>query len=340
MKGKILVTGGTGYIGSHTCLTLASTGYDTVLIDNLSNSSRSVIGRLNRIAGQEFLFLEGDIRDTSFLQRVFAEHRIDAVIHFAGLKAVGESVAKPLIYYDNNVTGTITLLEVMERCGVRRIVFSSSATVYGEACSPPMAEDGAIGPSNPYGRTKLVVEQVLSDLVRSNPEWRAILLRYFNPVGAHESGMIGEDPGGVPNNLMPYVSQVAAGTLQELRVFGNDYPTPDGTGVRDYIHVLDLALGHVAAIQRINALGALEVLNLGTGRGYSVLDVIRAFERASNRKVPFKIAPRRLGDIAVSLADPRRAGRLLDWHANRELDAMCRDAWRWQQWRAMHEDAL
>ncbi|HUO44263.1 MAG TPA: UDP-glucose 4-epimerase GalE [Burkholderiales bacterium] len=340
MQSTVLVTGGAGYIGSHTCLELAAAGYEVVIADNLANSRRSVIARLERAGGQEFPFYEGDIRDRAFLNRLFAQRRIDAVIHFAGLKAVGESVAEPLLYYDNNVAGTITLLQVMAEHAVRRIVFSSSATVYGDTSILPITEDGALDPTNPYGRTKLMIEWVLSDLVRSQPGWKAVLLRYFNPAGAHASGVIGEDPNGIPNNLMPYVSQVAGGKLRELAVFGNDYPTPDGTGVRDYIHVTDLGLGHVAALRALNGLEPLTVFNLGTGRGYSVLELVAAFERAAGVKVPFHIVPRRAGDVAASYADPGRAARSLGWKAERDLETMCRDAWRWQQWCAAHAAEL
>lgn len=337
MKQTILVTGGAGYIGSHTCVELAATGRDVVILDNLCNSHRSVVERISAIAGRSVAFHEGDVRDKALLARLFSQYRFDAVIHFAGLKAVGESVAKPALYYDNNVAGTLDLLEAMQAAGVKNLVFSSSATVYGEAGQPPFREDGVLGPTNPYGHTKLMVEQIAGDVARADPAWRVVLLRYFNPVGAHASGTIGENPNGIPNNLMPYVSQVAVGKLKELSVWGNDYPTVDGTGVRDYIHVVDLALGHVAALDAISRLDPVSVFNLGTGRGSSVLEVVAAFERASGRKVPYRIASRRPGDVASSFADPSRAAQVLGWKAERDLDAMCRDSWRWQQWCAAHE---
>jgi UDP-glucose 4-epimerase len=336
----ILVTGGAGYIGSHTCLELAKAGYEVVILDNLCNSRRSVLTRIEAIAGRPFTFVEGDIRDAAVLKALFARHQFHAVIHFAGLKAVGESVAEPLMYYDNNVHGTLVLLEAMRDAGVRNMVFSSSATVYGEAGEPPFREDSPTGATNPYGRTKHMVEQILGDLAKAEPGWKAVLLRYFNPVGAHESGTLGEDPNGVPNNLMPYVSQVAVGKLAQLSVLGNDYPTPDGTGVRDYIHVVDLALGHVAAVRALDKLEPVNVFNLGTGRGHSVLEVVAAFEAASGRKVPYRIAPRRPGDVAANFADASRAERVLGWRAERNLSDMCRDAWRWQSWQAAHADAV
>jgi UDP-glucose 4-epimerase len=336
MKPAILVTGGTGYIGSHACVELLAAGCDIHALDNFCNSRRSVQGRIERIAGQAIVLHEGDIRDRAFLKGVFAARRFDAVVHFAGLKAVGESVEKPELYFDNNVTGSGTLFAAMQEAGVRRIVFSSSATVYGEANTPPFTEDAAPGPANPYGQTKLAVERMLADHARAHEGWRVALLRYFNPVGAHESGLIGEDPNGIPNNLMPYVSQVAAGRLREVSVFGNDFATADGTGVRDYVHVVDLAAGHVAALNALDRLPPVSTFNLGTGRGYSVLEVVREFERASGRAVPCRIAPRRPGDVAVSYADASRAARDLHWRAGRTLEAMCRDAWRWQQWRAAH----
>ena len=337
MKHTVLVTGGTGYIGSHACVELAAAGYEVVIVDNLCNSRRSVIERIERIAGCKFAFHQGDIRDAGFLKSVFAQYRFAAVIHFAGLKAVGESVAKPLLYYENNVVGTFTLIEAMQSSGVHNMVFSSSATVYGDANQPPFGEDSPLQPTNPYGRTKLMVEWVLRDLALATSGRRTVLLRYFNPVGAHISGLIGEDPNGIPNNLMPYVSQVAVGKLKELSVYGNDYPTSDGTGVRDYIHVVDLALGHVAAVKALERLDPVNVFNLGTGRGNSVLEVVAAFERAAGVKIPYRIVPRRAGDVASNYADPARAAAILGWRAQRDLDAMCRDAWRWQQWCAAHE---
>jgi len=340
MTGRILVTGGAGYIGSHTCVELTRAGFDVIIIDNLCNSRRPVLQRLEKITGKVIAFHEGDIRDAGFLKSVFARDRFDAVIHFAGLKAVGESVAKPGLYYDNNVNGTLVLLEAMKASGVKNIVFSSSATVYGDKGQPPFTEDCTLGPTNPYGRTKLMVEQILEDFTRAESEWKAVLLRYFNPVGAHESGLIGEDPNGVPNNLMPYVSQVAVGKLAELSIWGDDYSTSDGTGVRDYIHVVDLALGHVAAVQAMERLEPLNVFNLGTGRGNSVLEVVAAFEKASGRKVPYRIAPRRPGDVASSFANAERAAKVLNWRAERDLATMCEDAWRWQQWCMAQEAAL
>jgi UDP-glucose 4-epimerase len=327
----ILVTGGAGYIGSHTCVELLANGYEVVVVDNLSNSHHEALKRVQEIAGRSVAFHQVDVRDRTALLEVFSRHPVDAVIHFAGLKAVGESVAKPLSYYDNNVSGTLVLCEVMAERGVHALVFSSSATVYGDPASVPIREDFPTSATNPYGRSKLMVEEILRDLQRASPDWRIALLRYFNPVGAHESGRIGEDPNGIPNNLMPYISQVAVGKLERLSVFGDDYATPDGTGVRDYIHVMDLAAGHVKALQRL-AGGAAELLtvNLGTGRGYSVLEMVRAFERASGRPVPFQIVGRRPGDIGACYADPSLAEKLLSWKAVRGLEEMCRDAWRWQ----------
>jgi UDP-glucose 4-epimerase len=329
---RVLVTGGAGYIGSHTCIELMAAGHQVVVVDNLCNSKRESLTRVERIAGQELqAFVQADVRDRAAMRAVFAAHDIDAVIHFAGLKAVGESVAKPLEYYDNNVSGTVALCEVMAEAGVKTLAFSSSATVYGDPASVPIREDFPTGPTNPYGRSKWMVEYLLQDLVVADPSWRIALLRYFNPVGAHESGLIGEDPNGLPNNLMPFVSQVAVGKLAELRVFGGDWPTPDGTGVRDYIHVLDLAQGHVRAIDYLAEHAGLLTVNLGTGRGYSVLEVVRAFEQASGRAVPYRIVDRRPGDIAQCYADPAHANRLLGWVARRDLAQMCADAWNWQR---------
>jgi UDP-glucose 4-epimerase len=328
----ILITGGTGYIGSHTCVALAQAGYDDIVIlDNLSNSRARVIDRLEALCGKRPRFIEGDVRDAALLDRIFADFPVQAVIHFAGLKAVGESVAKPLEYYDNNVRGTLELLAAMRRAGVGTMVFSSSATVYGDPASVPIREDFPRSSTNPYGRSKLIIEDILADLYGAEPGWRIARLRYFNPVGAHESGLIGEDPQGIPNNLMPYIAQVAAGQREFLNVFGNDYPTPDGTGIRDYIHVMDLAEGHVAALNYLDDKGGLLTVNLGTGRGYSVLELAQAFEQASGRPVPYRFAPRRPGDIAQCWADPSLAGRLLGWRATRGLDAMCADVWRWQR---------
>ena len=329
---RVLVTGGAGYIGSHTCIGLMAAGHQVVVVDNLCNSKRESLTRVERIAGQGLqAFVQADVRDRAAMRAVFAAHDIDAVIHFAGLKAVGESVAKPLEYYDNNVSGTVALCEVMAEAGVKTLAFSSSATVYGDPASVPIREDFPTGPTNPYGRSKWMVEYLLQDLVVADPSWRIALLRYFNPVGAHESGLIGEDPNGLPNNLMPFVSQVAVGKLAELRVFGGDWPTPDGTGVRDYIHVLDLAQGHVRAIDYLAEHAGLLTVNLGTGRGYSVLEVVRAFEQASGRVVPYRIVDRRPGDIAQCYADPAHANRLLGWVARRDLAQMCADAWNWQR---------
>ena len=334
MPGKILVTGGAGYIGSHTCVELLAAGHELVVVDNFSNSKPAVLERVGRIAGRTPIFHEADIRDRAALHAVFARHEIGAVIHFAGLKAVGESVAQPLRYYDNNVSGSVALCEVMAEHGVRTLVFSSSATVYGDPPSLPIREECPLSATNPYGRSKLMVEEILRDVRRADERWRIALLRYFNPVGAHVSGLIGEDPNGTPNNLMPFIAQVAVGQRPELAVFGDDYPTHDGTGVRDYIHVVDLARGHLAALQALAQKPDLLTVNLGTGQGYSVLDVVRAFERASGRPVPYRIAPRRPGDIAQCYADPTLAQRVLGWQASHGLDAMCADTWRWQQWAA------
>lgn len=327
---RILVTGGAGYIGSHTCLQLLAAEHGVVVVDNLANSKEESLRRVQELAGRPLAFERVDLLDRPRLEAVFARHAIDAVIHFAGLKAVGESVREPLRYYENNVTGTLILAETMAAAGVRTLVFSSSATVYGDPATVPIREDFATGPTNPYGRSKWMVEQVLTDLAAADPAWRIALLRYFNPVGAHESGRIGEDPNGIPNNLMPFITQVAVGKLRELAVFGDDYPTPDGTGVRDYIHVVDLATGHLKALERLAKGPGLCTYNLGTGRGYSVLEVVRAFEEASGRPVPYHIAPRRPGDIAACYADPARAGAELGWRATLGLAEMCRDAWRWQ----------
>jgi len=327
-----LLTGAAGYIGSHTCVELMATGWTPIIVDNLCNSSPVVLDRIERITGRRPEFHEADVRDRDALDRIFQAHPIDAVVHFAGLKAVGESMADPLRYYENNVVGTIVLLEAMNRHGVHRIVFSSSATVYGTAETMPLTEESPLGPVNPYGQSKLIVEHVLRDVAAADSAWKVMLLRYFNPVGAHGSGLIGEDPVGVPNNLMPFVAQVAVGRRPSLRVFGNDYPTPDGTGVRDYIHVVDLALGHVAALEKLTGDVAPResIINLGTGRGHSVLEVVRSFEAASGRVVPYEIVDRRPGDVATCYADASRARALLGWEARRSLEVMCADAWRWQ----------
>ena len=331
MTQRILVTGGAGYIGSHTTLALLQAGFEVVVLDNLCNSSAKSLERVTEIAGRAPTFICGDVRDRAQLDRLFAEHPISAVLHFAGLKAVGESVADPLRYYDVNVCGAVTLCQAMQAAGVFSLVFSSSATVYGDPTRVPIDEDQPVGqPANPYGRSKLMVEQVLADLAAANGAWRVALLRYFNPVGAHESGRIGEDPSGIPNNLLPYIAQVAVGKLAELTVFGDDYPTPDGTGVRDYIHVVDLADGHLRALQALHARPGVHVWNLGTGTGTSVLQMLQAFEQASGRMVPYRIAPRRAGDVATCYANPAKAERELGWKATRGLAEMMRDTWRWQ----------
>ncbi len=326
----ILVTGATGYIGSHTCVCLLQAGWQVIGIDNLSNSSPRVIDRIAQIADRELAFHAIDVRDGAALTKLLQRDEVSAVIHFAGLKAVGESVSHPLDYYDNNVCGSVSLLRALHQQGVRKLVFSSSATVYGDPATVPIAEDAPTGATNPYGRTKLMVEQVLGDLASSDPEWRIATLRYFNPVGAHESGLIGEDPRGVPNNLMPYIAQVAVGRRPCLSVFGNDYPTADGTGVRDYIHVMDLARGHLAALDRLFMHPGSFTVNLGTGHGVSVLQAVAAFERACGRRIPTRTAPRRAGDIATCYASPARAESLLDWRADKDLAQMCADHWRWQ----------
>ena len=326
---KILVTGGAGYIGSHTCVVLLQAGHDVTVIDNLCNSSAIALERVQELAGRPLRFVHGDIRSRTDLDKAF-EGGIDAVIHFAALKAVGESCEQPLAYFDNNIGGTITLMQAMEAHGVERLVFSSSATVYGEPDSVPVREDAPLRVTNPYGRTKLVMEQLIGDWCAARPDASAVLLRYFNPVGAHPSGRIGEDPRGVPNNLMPYIAQVAVGRRERLQVFGNDYPTPDGTGVRDYIHVVDLAEAHARALECAATRRGTLALNVGTGNGYSVLELIAAFERVSGKPVPFDIAPRRPGDVAALWADPTHAMELLGWTADRGVAAMCEDTWRWQ----------
>ncbi len=327
----ILLTGGAGYIGSHTCIQLLEAGKNVIIFDNLYNSKEIVIDRIEEITGKRPIFVKGDILDSAALDQVFADHSIEAVIHFAGLKAVGESVAKPLFYYQNNVSGTLTLLESMKKANVKTLVFSSSATVYGDPATVPILEDFPTGgTTNPYGTSKHMIERILMDLFESDKSWNIALLRYFNPVGAHESGKIGEDPNDIPNNLMPFITQVAVGKRKELSVFGNDYPTPDGTGVRDYIHVVDLAAGHLAAIEALKKMSGLNIWNLGTGNGYSVLDVVKAFEKASGKKIPYVIAPRRPGDIASCYANPAKAAKELYWKAEKNLEAMCRDSWKWQ----------
>ena len=329
---KILVTGGTGFIGSHTAVELQNAGYDVVILDNLCNSNPKVLDRIEEITRKKAAFYEADTRDREALFTVFRTEKPDACIHFAGLKAVGESVEKPLLYYQNNIAGTLTLLEVMQECGVKNIIFSSSATVYGAPENVPVTEESPKLPcTNPYGWTKSMLEQILTDMQHANPEWNVVLLRYFNPIGAHESGLIGEDPEGIPNNLMPYITQVAVGKREQLSIFGNDYDTPDGTGVRDYIHVVDLALGHVAALNQIFEHCGLEVYNLGTGVGYSVLDVVKAFEEANGIKIPYVFGPRRAGDVAANYSDPTKAFQEMGWKTERDLAAMCRDSWNWQR---------
>ncbi|HEX7064275.1 MAG TPA: UDP-glucose 4-epimerase GalE [Bacillales bacterium] len=327
----ILVTGGAGYIGSHTCVELLNADYELVVVDNLSNSNQESLKRVREITGKSFAFYHVDLLDKQGLDRVFSENHIEAVIHFAGLKAVGESVEMPLRYYHNNLTGTFVLCEVMQRHGVHKLVFSSSATVYGMQEKVPLSEELPLSATNPYGRTKLMIEQILQDLFVADENWGIALLRYFNPIGAHKSGRIGEDPNGIPNNLTPYITQVAVGKLPELKVFGDDYPTEDGTGVRDYIHVVDLAIGHLKALEKVLASPGVNAYNLGTGVGYSVLDMIKAFEKAVGATIPYSIAERRPGDIAVSYADPSKAKRELGWSAKRGLEEMCEDSWRWQK---------
>ncbi|AZV40973.1 UDP-glucose 4-epimerase GalE [Peribacillus asahii] len=326
----ILVTGGAGYIGSHICVELLQHGYEVVVVDNLSNSSFESIKRVKAITGKGMKFYQIDILEQEKLDLVFSENIIEGVIHLAGLKVVGESVQNPLQYYKNNLIGTLVLCEVMDKYNVKKMVFSSSATVYGIPKKVPISEDFSLGATNPYGRTKLMVEEVLRDYYISNPNWSIVILRYFNPIGAHPSGNIGEDPSGIPNNLMPYVTQVAVGKLKELTVFGNDYPTVDGTGVRDYIHIVDLAEGHMKALEKTMTSKGIEVYNLGTGIGYSVLEMIAAFEKVSGRKIPYKFAERRAGDIAICYADPLKAKVHLGWMAKRGLEEMCADSWRWQ----------
>jgi len=325
----ILVTGGAGYIGSHTCVELLNAGYNVVVFDNFCNSHPESLRRVEQITGKSVITCQADIRDMNAITACIEEHACQAVIHFAGLKAVGESVEKPLHYYDNNVAGTLCLLQAMQKCGVKNIVFSSSATVYGEPQFLPLTENHPLSTTNPYGQTKLVIEEMLRDLYRSDASWSIGILRYFNPVGAHQSGLIGEDPQGIPNNLMPYVAQVAVGRREQLNVWGGDYPTPDGTGVRDYIHVVDLAVGHLRALERLAEPQCFTV-NLGTGIGYSVLDVVKAFEKASGRPVPYLIGPRRAGDVDAFYSDPTLAAELLGWRAERGMEAMCEDHWRWQ----------
>ncbi len=328
---NVLVTGGAGFIGSHTVVELLNEGYDVIVVDNLCNANQEALNRIEKITGKKVTFYETDVRNAAEMENIFATHKIDWVIHFAGLKAVGESVAKPIEYYDNNLISTLVLVETMKKFGVKNIVFSSSATVYGDPAELPLKETSIMNPTtNPYGTSKVMQEQILKDLCVANKEWNVVLLRYFNPVGAHESGLIGEDPKGIPNNLMPYVAQVASGKLKEIGVFGNDYPTPDGTGVRDYIHVVDLARGHVAAIKHLKNAG-VHIYNLGTGNGYSVLDMIKAFGKACGKQLPYQIKPRRAGDIATCYASAEKAAKDLDWKAEYDLEKMCVDQWNWQK---------
>lgn len=327
MNMAILVTGGAGFIGSHTCVELLENGYEVVIVDNFINSKPEALNRIKQITGKDFKFYEADLLDKAAVETIFKENKIDAVIHFAGLKAVGESVAQPIRYYHNNITGTLILCQVMQEAGVKKIVFSSSATVYGSPKTVPIREDFPLHTTNPYGSTKLMIENILQDLFAADNEWSIALLRYFNPIGAHKSGLIGEDPNGIPNNLMPYIAQVAAGKLEVLSVFGDDYDTKDGTGVRDYIHVVDLAQGHIKAVEKVLGGSGVDAYNLGTGIGYSVLDMVHAFETANNVKVNYKIAPRRPGDIAVCFADPKKAKELLGWQAQFGIEDMCRDSW-------------
>ncbi|KAA0774389.1 UDP-glucose 4-epimerase GalE [Bacillus sp. AR2-1] len=326
----ILVTGGAGYIGSHTCVELLNSEFEIIVLDNLSNSSVESINRVKEITGKQFKFYEEDLLNSGALNKIFEENKIEAVIHFAGLKAVGESVAIPLRYYNNNIISTLVLCEVMQKHNVKKLIFSSSATVYGIPETSPITEEFPLSATNPYGQTKLMIEQIMRDVALADEEWSIALLRYFNPFGAHESGRIGEDPNGIPNNLMPYVTQVAVGKLKELNVFGNDYPTKDGTGIRDYIHVIDLANGHVKALEKVLNKRGVDAYNLGTGTGYSVLEMVEAFEKVSGRKVPYKITERRPGDVAVCFADASKAKLELGWEATRGLEEMCEDSWRWQ----------
>ncbi|MBY7895196.1 UDP-glucose 4-epimerase GalE [Vibrio fluvialis] len=327
---NVLVTGGMGYIGSHTCIQMIAAGMTPVILDNLYNSKSTVLARIEKVSGVRPQFIEGDIRDKALLIDVMQRHQIQSVIHFAGLKAVGESVQKPLEYYDNNVNGTLVLVDAMREAGVKSLVFSSSATVYGDPASVPITEDFPTSATNPYGRSKLMVEECLTDFQNANPDWSITLLRYFNPVGSHPSGELGEDPQGIPNNLMPFISQVAVGRREFLSVFGSDYPTKDGTGVRDYIHVMDLADGHIAALQKVGEKAGLHIYNLGTGNGYSVLEMVKAFEAASDKAVPYQLVERRPGDIAECWADPAKAQQELGWKATRTLEEMTQDTWRWQ----------
>lgn len=327
---SILITGGAGYIGSHTCVELLNEGKEIIVVDNLSNSKKESLERVKKITNKEFKFYEIDLLDKDGLNRIFEENTIEAVIHFAGLKAVGESVEKPIEYYYNNITGTLILCDVMKKNNVKKIVFSSSATVYGYPETVPVSEDFPLSATNPYGQTKLMIEGILNDIYISDNEWGIVILRYFNPIGAHESGLIGEDPNGIPNNLMPFITQVAVGKLNELRVFGDNYPTVDGTGVRDYIHVVDLSIGHLKALDKIIKEDGVHIYNIGTGNGYSVLEMVKAFEKASKIKIPYKVVDARTGDVAVTYANADKANSELNWTAKRDIDKMCSDSWRWQ----------
>lgn len=327
----ILVTGGAGYIGSHTCVELISEGYDPVIVDNLCNSKADVLARLERITQKHIPFVHADVRDRCAMERIFDQYRIDSVIHFAGVKAVAESIQKPLDYYSNNINGVLAVCRIMAERGVKKLVFSSSATVYGGDNVSPLNEHAELGCTNPYGWTKLMIEQILQDISVADSTWSILLLRYFNPIGAHESGLIGEDPSGIPNNLMPYITKVAAQKFKVLNVFGNDYPTPDGTGIRDFIHVKDLAKGHVAALRYANSQTGVEAINLGTGKGISVLELVSAFEKVTGQKIPYQVLGRRSGDIGVCYADPTKAEKLLNWHAELDINRMCADAWRYEK---------
>ncbi|MCY9692644.1 UDP-glucose 4-epimerase GalE [Paenibacillus alginolyticus] len=326
----VLVTGGAGYVGSHTCLELLNAGYEIVVVDNLCNSSSESLRRVNEVTGKDFKFYQIDLLDRQSLEEVFNQNKIEAVVHFAGLKAVGESVRLPLRYYHNNITGTLVLCELMQEYAVKRMIFSSSATVYGMSESVPISEKSPLGATNAYGRTKLIIEEIMQDVYVSDPNWSIAILRYFNPIGAHSSGRLGEDPNGIPNNLMPFITQVAVGGVKELQIYGNDYPTLDGTGVRDYIHVEDLARGHLKALEKVMATTGVEAYNLGTGRGYSVIEMVSAFERVTGRRIPYKMTDRRPGDIGICYSDPTKAERELGWIAEKGIEEMCRDAWRWQ----------
>ena len=328
---SVLITGGTGYIGSHTVVEFLNNDYDVIIMDNLSNSKKEALNRIEKITGKKPKFYEVDLLDKEGMKKIFQENKIDSVIHFAGLKAVGESVEKPILYYKNNITGTINLLEIMKEQDVKKIVFSSSATVYGNSTDVPFKEDTPLSATNPYGRTKLMIEEILRDIYVSDNSWGIALLRYFNPIGAHESGLIGEDPNGKPNNLMPYITQVAIGKRDKLSVFGDDYDTPDGTGVRDYIHVVDLAKGHLKALEKIMKENIAEAYNLGTGKGYSVLDLVKAFQKVNEVEIPYEITNRRPGDIAICYADPTKAKKELNWKAEKGVEEMCRDSWNWQK---------